>query len=1154
MSLQFIIGGSGSGKTYALYQDIIRQSIENPALHYIIIVPEQFTMQTQKDIVTLHPRHGTMNIDIVSFQRLAYRIFEEQAIDSLAVLDDMGKSMILRKVAAAKKKELGIFASHLSQNGFIGQLKSMLSELTQYGVAKEQLVMLAGETGSNPRLQRKLLDLSVIYEGFGEYIKDKYITMEEILDVLAGAIPKSRIIENSVIALDGYTGFTPIQYRVLGQLLRCARKVAVAITADLRDNPYQVREKHQLFFMSKHTIHKLTELAIQTETPRDKDVLLKDDPAPRFRKAGALQFLERNFERFTNARYAEETSEISLHVALNPEKEVQFAVREIYRLIREEGMRYRDIAIITGDLAGYGRVVSHQLEAEGIPYFLDSKKSIITNPMVEMIRAALELVEKDFSYETVFRYLKTGLVPISREEADRLENYIIALGIRGHKRWSSPWERVYRGGEQLNLVRLNELRDMIYQPLNALREGVRGKEGDVRSKTAAVTAFLEAFETEKQFAAMEQQFTAMGEHSLAKEYSQAYGLVMDLFDRIVLLMGEETMTLKEYRAILDSGFEEIKVGVIPATIDKVVVGNIERTRLNHVRALFFIGVNEGIVPSATDQGGILTDMDKELLEKFHIELAPTAKQNGYTQRFYLYLLLTKPSDHLYVSYAVMDSGGKSRRPSYLIGALREMFPGAAVLDETEAGALTRLVSRKSGMELLIEMLRDYPRLGADDCFYEIFKWYADNEEYRDQVMKLVDAAFYVYQERGIGKAAAKALYGDALTGSVTRLEQYAACAYAHFLTYGLELMERREFELGQVDLGNIFHSAIDRVFKEMNERSLDFHTITEEERKALVADCVQQVAHEYESILSSSARNAYLAGKVERITDRTVWALGEQLKRGDFVPAGFEVSFSSTDSLEALKIGLSEDEVMHLQGRIDRMDLCEDEEHVYVKIIDYKSGGTSFDLVSVYYGLQLQLVVYMDAVLEMQQKKYPGKDVVPAGIFYYNINDPLIEDGQGLNGEELERELLRKLRVNGLVNSSLDAIRHLDREIATESDVIPVVMKKDEVNTGRSSVAGRDRFELLRSYVHERLKGIGQEILKGDVAVNPYKKGQRTACDYCRFKAVCGFDLKTSGYRFRKLKQLDEEAIWNGMEETVETEEEENAYGGQLDPGPEKGH
>lgn len=1154
MSLQFIIGSSGSGKTHTLYQEIIRLSIERPEFHYIIIVPEQFTMQTQKDIVTLHPRHGTMNIDIVSFQRLAYRIFEELAIDSLAVLDDMGKSMILRKVAAGKKKELGIFASHLSQNGFIGQLKSMLSELTQYGVAGEQLRKLAGETDANPRLQRKLLDLSILYEGFQAYIKDKYITMEEVLDVLSQAIPRSEIIKNSVIALDGYTGFTPIQYRVLEQLLRHARKVAVAITADLRDNPYELREKHQLFYMSKHTIHKLNELALRTGADRDRDLYLSAEEAPRFQKGGALQFLERNYERHLKARYRENTSELSLHAAMNPEKEVQFVVREIYRLVREEGLRYRDIAIITGDLAGYGRVVAHRLDEEQIPYFLDSKKSIISNPMVELIRAALEVVEKDFTYEAVFRYLRTGLTGIDEEDVDRLDNYAMALGIRGHKRWSQEWDRVAKGEEQINLVRLNELRARILAPLDDLREGVKGKETNVLQKTGAITAFLERFEIEKRMSRMEEAFTAMGEHSLAKEYSQAYGLVMDLFDRMVLLMGEEEMTLKEYSAILDSGFEEIKVGVIPASIDKVVVGNIERTRLNHIKALFFIGVNEGIVPASTDSGGILSDMDKELLEKFHIELAPTAKQNGYTQRFYLYLLLTKPSKRLYVSYAAMDSAGKSRRPSYLIGALRELFPALEIHDETEAAPLDRLVSQRAGMELLIEMLRDYPRLGAEDCFYEIFRWFASHETYGDQVMRLVDAAFYVYQEKGIGRAAAKALYGDILSGSVTRLEQYAACAYAHFLTYGLELMERREFELGQVDLGNIFHGSIDLVFKEMDRQGLDFHTIGEEKRKALVGDCVRQVAKNYDSILSSSARNAYLAGKMERITDRTVWALGEQIKRGDFTPAGFEVSFSSTDNLEALRIRLSEEETMHLKGRIDRMDECQEEDRVYVKIIDYKSGGTSFDLVSVYYGLQLQLVVYMDAVLEMEQKKYPDKEIVPAGIFYYNINDPIVEDGGGLTPEELERELLRKLRMNGLVNSSLDAIRHLDRSIETESDVIPVVMKKDEVNTGRSSVAGHERFALLRSYVHERLRGIGQEILKGQVAVNPYKKGQRTACDYCQFRPVCGFDLKSSGYRYRRLKVLEDEVIWEEMEETVDEDQKENGslgeegrHGNELD-------
>ena len=494
-------------------------------------------------------------------------------------------------------------------------------------------------------------------------------------------------------------------------------------------------------------------------------------------------------------------------------------------------------------------------------------------------------------------------------------------------------------------------------------------------------------------------------------------------------------------------------------------------------------------------------------------------------------MLSKPSRQLVITYAAMNGQGKSCHPSSLIGEIRRLFPEMVPREKREEewpvwtaeDGLKKLMAglREAGDKNL-EQLKE-----AQGTFLELFRRFYGQEEYRKLVEKLTDAAFFVYEDKGIGRAAARALYGQKLQGSVTRLEQFAACAYAHFLKYGLELMERQEYQLEAVDMGNLFHQSLDQCFEVIHENGMDWSNITEEERKELVKKCVDQVTSQYgNTIMSSSARNTYLAKRVERITDRTIWALAEQVKKGDFVPSGFEVSFSAIDNLKAMKIRLSEDEELLLKGRIDRLDLCEDEKHVYVKIIDYKSGNTSFDLAALYYGLQLQLVVYMDAVSEMAQNHYPGKEIVPAGILYYNIADPLAEKKGDPDSDQIDSEILKKLRMNGLVNSELEAVRHLDRTIEKESDVIPVVLKDGEVQAGRSSVANRERFARLSQFVHRKLKKAGQEILDGEIGVEPYKNGQRTACDYCPYHAVCGFDRKTSGYEFSRWKNRKTEEIW----------------------------
>ncbi|MDU4972985.1 MAG: helicase-exonuclease AddAB subunit AddB, partial [Hungatella hathewayi] len=1152
MSIQLLLGGSGSGKTHRLYTDLIKDSMENPDTKYFAIVPEQFTMQTQKEIVTLHPNHGVMNIDIVSFQRLAYRVFEELAIVNPDVLDDMGKSMILRKVTGGKQKELPLYQSHLNQNGFIGQLKSMLSELYQYGITPDMLEAKIPETTS-PMLRQKLEDISVIYKAFQEYIRDRYITTEEILDVLCRHLPESKLIRDSVITLDGYTGFTPVQYRLLDLFLRYSRRVVVTVTVDPAVPERGKRGVQDLFYMSCEMIDKLNALARQNHVKRELDIVLDEHPAVRYRRgakrraeqearverkaltvspaSSALDFLEQNLYRYSGRVYSGKAEEIRLVQAVNPAEEISCVVREIGKMLRE-GYRYRDMAVITGDIGSFAGELIHQFDASEIPYFLDDKKSILKNPMVELVRAALETIQKDFSYETMFRYLRTGLVvkPEDERKLDRLENYVIAMGIRGHKRWNTPWEGWYRGGRDLNLEELNQLREEIMAPLTAFIEAFREEGRTVRTMSEAVVRLLEALSVEEKLLARESAFQEQGEFGLSKEYGQVYGLVVDLMDRLARLLGEEKVSRREYAEILDAGFSEIKVGLIPAAVDRIVVGDITRTRLDHIKILFFIGVNDGIVPQKKENSSLFTDKEREFLGSHHIELAPTVRVESFRQRFYLYLALTKPEERLYLSYSAMDASGKSLRPSILLGELKKLFPQlTAVAASDEVAGIPFSIREARGR--LTRGLRNYGISREDSEFLELFRHFMMNEEQRESVEKLVDAAFYAYEERGIGKMAAKALYGTVLGGSVTRLEQYASCAYAHFLNYGLELAERQQYELAAMDIGNLFHDSIDLCFKRMKEQGGDWKTIGEEERKALVHGVVTEVTEEYgNTILKSSARNAWLARKVEKITDRTIWALAEQLKKGDFTPVGFEVSFSAADNLKAMKIPLSEAEALHLKGRIDRMDLCEDEEHIYVKIIDYKSGGTSFDLTALYYGLQLQLVVYMDAALEMEERRNPDKTVIPAGIFYYNINDPVIEREGDMSPEAIDRRILKELRMNGLVNSELEVISHLDHEIETESDVIPVAMKNGLIQEAKSSVAGGNRFSALKRYVNEKLKTEGREILDGVVAVNPYKQGNKTACDYCPYHAVCGFDLKTSGFGFRKFKPLKSEEIWPVIE------------------------
>lgn len=1087
-------------------------------------------MQTQKELVRLHPDGGILNIDILSFQRLAYRVFEETGTRVGKVLEETGKNLVLRKIAQERKGELKVLGGNLKKMGYISEIKSLISELTQYAVTEEALADFREKSKEKPHLYYKLCDVQVLYKAFHAYLADQYITAEELLEVLCRVAERSQMIRESVIVLDGFTGFTPIQNMLMQKLMLYAKKVMVTVTIDERENPYHVEGEHQLFYLSKKTVAGLKRLAQEVDVKEEEPVWVHPGEKSRFAAGGELQWLEQNLFRLRWQRYPQNSGQISLHILKNPEEEVSWAAGRIRELIREKNYHYRDFALITGDMESYSPVLERILADYEIPCFLDNKRSILKNPFVEFIRALLEIAEQDFSYESVFRYLRSGLSGMEPEEVDLLENYVLALGVRGAKRWEERFIRSYKGLTEEELEQIDSYRARVVEDLLPFVKIQRKKAVDVRIRTTALYELIAKKGIQGRLAVFEERFRREHNQVLAKEYHQIYGILMDLLDKLVDLLGEEELTIREYTEILEAGFAEVRVGVIPPGVDQVMAGDMERTRLKDVKVLFFLGVNEGSVPKNMSRAGLLSDMEREQLRISGMELAPTAREQGYIQRFYLYLNLTKPSDQLYLSCTLLDSGGKALRPSYLMNVMKRLFPELELKQETvqRENGLPR--TEREGVRLLIEGLKEYREGRGSAQFYELYRWYAKQERYEEKLTQLLDGAFSAHQDTKLGKAVAHALYGTVLENSVTRLEQYAACAYAHFLMYGLKLSEREQYEFAPVDMGNIFHETLEAFSKKLDASDYTWKTLPREVADEWVEECLASLTVDYgNTVLNSSARNSYMIRRMARILKRTVWALGEQIRKGMFTPENYEISFSGVSDLEAINIELSPEEQLKLRGRIDRVDTCEDAEHVYVKVIDYKSGTTSFQLLALYHGLQLQLVIYLNAAMELMKKEHPDKEVLPAGVLYYQIQDPVLDT----DGEEADvtARVLEKLKPNGLINGDPEIIKRLDQSMPGRSQVLPIAYNKDGSLRAGSPVASGEQFAALSRYVNRKIRKIGSEVLDGRMDVNPYELKGKTACDYCAYSGVCGLDSKTGGFHRRRLPIFGYDEIWKRIEE-----------------------
>lgn len=1157
MSLQFIFGNSGSGKSDYLYEYILAEASAHPKQNYLIIVPEQFTMQTQRELVNRQKNHAIMNVDVLSFARLAYRVFDELGKQELVILEETGKNLVLRKVAELKKQELKVLGGNMNKMGYVGEVKSLISEMTQYNVSPEDLEQFLEQESIGDALKWKMQDILVMYRGFREYMEGKYITSEEVLTLLCEVAGESALLRDSVIVFDEFTGFTPIQNRLMRELLHLSKQIMVSVTMDIREDFYHSRGVHELFAMSKKTVEVLQKLAVEEKVEILEPVVLDSGEQKRYKNAPTLYFMEQNLFRPTYRKWKGEVSEISITKLKAPREELSFVAREITRLIREQGYRYRDIAVVTGDVPQYANYVPEIFEQYGIPHFIDQTRNILFHPFIEFIRATLEVIEYDFSYQSIFRFLRSGLAGVDEADIDCLENYVLAKGIRGKKRWSEPWTFVMPQGKdegvadalQQEMMHLNEVRAGIAEGFAPLIEAFLGKEHTVAEQTYALYQFICNLNIEQQLKQKELELAAEG-RAKAQEYAQIYKIAMDLLDKVTSLLGEEHISIREYGDILDAGFEGAKVGIIPPGNDRVTIGDIERTRLNHIKILFFVGVNDGIVPKSGSTGSIISQFEREKMAEHHLELAPGAREKVFIQKFYLYLNMTKPSDALYVTYSKVDASGKALRSSYLIGTLLHMFPELSVAEPEEAAAADDVLTPESGRRFFLEGL-EQQNIGmatqqtenTQALWEALTNWYLSSEEFSEETNRLLDAAAFSYEKEPISHAVTQALYGKTLENSVTRLERFAACAFAHYLDYGLHLQERELQQFASVDMGNIYHDALEYFASRVDASEYTWFNLPDEVRANWIEESMEDaIAGCKNAGAFDEARNKYLLMRMKDTVRRTVWALTVQVQKGKFVPSDFEVEFSRADNLDALQFTLSDEEKMRLRGRIDRVDTYETEDKVYVKIIDYKSGNTSFSLLNLYHGLQLQLVVYLNAALELVAKKHPGKQTEPAGIFYYHIDDPIVDGNGNESEEEIRRAVLEKLKLNGLVNDDPEIYRAMDTDFSGTSAVIPVALKSDGSLKATSKTASTFDFHTMSEYVNETVVKTGKQILDGDVSVSPYELSNCTGCDYCPYHTVCGFDARMPGYEYRRLEQFDSaETILAKMQEAGKKEENEKA-------------
>lgn len=1145
MSLQFIYGRAGSGKSFHCLKQIKTKILEDNSKKLVLLVPEQYTFQAEHDLIKVLETGGILKTEVLSFRRMAYRVLNEVGGITYPHVHPAGKCMILYNILDKMKDDFAIFHKSAGCQGFVNTISGLITELKRYSVKPGDLENILKNFDGNSYFSQKLHEIKLIYSKFEEMLNSRYRDADDELTLLSMKLGDTRMYDNADIWIDGFSGFTPQEFEVISKLMSRANMVYITVCTDvLEDDNSDISD---VFYSAKKAYKKFVNFARANLVDILPPAGCCGEVPPRFKDSVELAALEENYFTYPYSVYTKKTSDIGLFEAVNIYTEIEECAADIIRQCRDNGLRYKDIAVVTRNLAGYQDLMEVIFEEYGIPCFIDSKAEISNHPLIKLVLSMLEIFIENWSYESVFRYLKSGLLDFEKSRIDKLENYVLACGIRG-SRWTQtaawtmkpelvPDDRLDSSIEE-QLHEINETRKIICAPLISFREKTKGRKR-AADFCSCLYEYLVELGIDVRIEEYIELFNKTGKLRLASEYEQVWNILMEVFDQAVEVLGEDTLGVERFTNILKIGLAEYKISSIPVSLDQVLVGSVEHSKSHEVKALYILGANDGVFPSAGMNEGILTDADRLALNNKGIELASDTKTQVFDEQNLIYRALTTPKQYLRVSWPIADHEGKTMRPSIIISRIRKLFPqvtcSSNLLKPAKDAEYLQLISSPlPAFNRLVLALREKNN-GADisPLWQKVYEWYSVQNEWKLKCELMGDAFKYRNIAFPVSREKIRRLYGDNAYSSVSRLEKYTSCPFAYYVQYGLGARERKIYQLSPPDVGTFMHSVIERFSKMVEERELSWRAIEREwcaEQVSIIVDNLLEGMKN--TILGGSKRFRALTVRLKRVVTRAVWLIAEHIRRSSFEPVGYEMDFGEGGKFPPIVIELDSGEKITLVGRIDRVDALKTNDGTYLRIVDYKSGQKDFRLSDVYYGLQMQLITYMDALWENSGREN-DTSVYPGGMLYFKVDDPIVKGSGTATAEEIEAAIMKKLKMKGLLLADVQLIRHMDNDMDGSSMIIPARINKGET-LGKSSVATLEQFTVLRGYVKKLLKDLCAEIMKGNVPIKPYKKKKITSCQYCSYSSICQFDLTQRENGYRLLHDRGNDDVWNLMYNTLE--------------------
>ena len=1107
MGLRIIYGKSGSGKSEYCFSEIAKL-IENEKKIYII-TPEQFSFTAEKKLMNAINSKAIINAEVITLSRMAHRVLQEIGGSKKTQLTKCGKAMLIYSILNEQKKNLK-FLSKSDEN--ISLSMTAITEFKKHGVLPENLKEEIEKT-DDKYLKTKLNDMFLIYQNFEEKLQGEYIEDTDLLTMLSEKIEETNIVKDSLIYIDEFAGFTYQEYEVLKKFIKLAKQVTVTVCSDSIEP--SLNPDTDVFYSNKITVSKILNLVKEEKLKLEKPIFLNTQP--RF-KTSELKYLEKNIFNNKVKKYDKKIENIKLFLANNQYSEIENVAKQINKLVRDKNLRYKDISIITKNINTYSSLVRAIFEQYDIPVFIDEKRDLNQNAIVQYVLSIFEIFTNNFSKESVFNYLKIGFSEFEEDDIFKLENYCTKWGIKQNK-WKN--EFAYGKSDETNeeIQYLNKLRKQIIEPLIELKK----KFTDVTATTKAIYEFMQEQNIEYKINAKINELKELGKLDLANEYVASYKIILDIFDEIVLIFGKEKLGIDKYIQILKTGLKNSELGKIPGTQDQVIVGDVERSRSHKVDTIFIIGLNDGSFPSINKAEGFFGDKDREILKNDGIELAKGTIENLYEENFNIYKAFTTAEQTLYLSYSSSETEGKSLRPSMIINKIKKIFP--EIKEESDIISKNyEITNKKMTYQELIEnisLLKE--KRDIEEIWYTIYKYYKNQNDWDSKLQKDLAGIDYTNIPENINKNSIEKLYGNTLNTSVSKLEKFAQCPFSYFLQYGLKIKEKEELKIQSFDTGSFMHETIDEFFKKVKEENINLaELVTEEEKiKELVNKVVEEkldMGKQYTFVATSKYK--VLVKRLKRIVTKALKYIIEGLVYSEFNIEGTEIEFGKKGKYKPILIQLEDGKKVEIIGKIDRVDTAKSDDGKYLRIIDYKSSAKNIDLNEVYAGLQIQLLTYMDAVCKEE-------DLLPAGVLYFSLLEQMIKADKKISEEQIEEELRKNFKMKGLILADIKVIKMHDKHLESgASKLIPAtITKSGDISEGKTSGVNKEQFKILQDYIYKTIKQISEEILSGKIEIKPYNKNGKKPCEYCSYKAICGFNPRLSGNNYNYIDKNSKDDI-----------------------------